>query len=251
MADNVLVNASSGTANVLADELTDGTLGTGKAQYIKVLDGTLDSSNKLVVTSGGAAQVAVVAGSAVIGHVIADTGSTTAVTQATGSNLHAVIDAGVATIGSVKLTDGTNSAPMNSAANQVAATTNGAVITERGARWRVTSTPAVSVVASAVKAAGGAGVRHVCDSISFSGGSTTAPVLTKLNVNLRDGAAGAGTIIWSFTVIVGAATGQNIPPFTASGLNLVGTAATAMTLEFSALLTNLFEDCSMSGFDVS
>lgn len=40
---------------------------------------------------------ALVAGSAVIGHVIADTGSTTAVTQATGTNLHAVIDTGSTT----------------------------------------------------------------------------------------------------------------------------------------------------------
>jgi len=39
------------------------------------------------------------AGSNVIGHVIGDSGSTTAVTQATGSNLHAVLDAGSAVIG--------------------------------------------------------------------------------------------------------------------------------------------------------
>jgi hypothetical protein len=37
-------------------------------------------------------QAALVAGSAVIGHVIVDTTSTTAVTQATGTNLHAVLD---------------------------------------------------------------------------------------------------------------------------------------------------------------
>lgn len=38
-----------------------------------------------------------VAGSAVIGHVIADSGSTTAVTQATGTNLHTVVDSGTVT----------------------------------------------------------------------------------------------------------------------------------------------------------
>ncbi|HVI10247.1 MAG TPA: hypothetical protein VND65_18295 [Candidatus Binatia bacterium] len=37
------------------------------------------------------------AGSNQIGHVVADSGSTTAVTQATGSNLHAVIDSGAIT----------------------------------------------------------------------------------------------------------------------------------------------------------
>lgn len=37
------------------------------------------------------------AGSAVIGHVLVDSGSTTAVTQATGTNLHAVVDSGTLT----------------------------------------------------------------------------------------------------------------------------------------------------------
>lgn len=47
------------------------------------------------------------AGSAVIGHVIVDTTSTTAVTQATGTNLHAVIDSGTITT----LTGITNALP--------------------------------------------------------------------------------------------------------------------------------------------
>jgi hypothetical protein len=51
MADNVLITTGSSTnsATVLADELTDATLGTGKAQYIKIMDGTLDSSVKASV----------------------------------------------------------------------------------------------------------------------------------------------------------------------------------------------------------
>lgn len=61
MADNVAITAGSGTT-ILADELTDGTLGTGKAQYVKILDGTLDSSNKLVIDSSGNMQVKHVAG---------------------------------------------------------------------------------------------------------------------------------------------------------------------------------------------
>lgn len=50
--------------------------------------------------------VTVAAGSAVIGHVITDTTSTTAVTQATGTNLHAVIDTGSTT--AVTQATGTN-----------------------------------------------------------------------------------------------------------------------------------------------
>jgi hypothetical protein len=52
MADNVSITAGSGTT-VAADELTDGTLGTVKVQYVKLMDGTLDSSNKLVINSAG------------------------------------------------------------------------------------------------------------------------------------------------------------------------------------------------------
>lgn len=52
MADNVAVTPGSG-AVVLADELTDGVLGTGVAQMMKVMDGTLGSSNKAIVNSLG------------------------------------------------------------------------------------------------------------------------------------------------------------------------------------------------------
>lgn len=120
-----------------------------------------------------------------------------------------------------------------------------------GPRWSVTSAPAVSTVASASKAAGGAGVKHVADCISFSAGATSAPALTKLQVNLRDGATGAGTIVLQKIVVIPAATGQSVAAHSVCGLNIVGTANTAMTLEFSALLTNLFEEVSLTGYDVN
>jgi hypothetical protein len=53
MADNVTITPGTGKT-VLADEVTDGTLGTGVAQYVKILDGTLNSTNKLVISSNGA-----------------------------------------------------------------------------------------------------------------------------------------------------------------------------------------------------
>lgn len=52
-ADNISVTAGAGTT-VAADEVTDGTLGSVKTQFIKVMDGTIDGTNKLVVTAGGA-----------------------------------------------------------------------------------------------------------------------------------------------------------------------------------------------------
>jgi hypothetical protein len=105
------------------------------------------------------------------------------------------------------------------------------------------STPAVSTKAT-VSVPAADNVRHVADGVCFSGGSTTAPALTLLTVNLIDGASG-GTAINSWTVVVPAAVGQNVAPFCVMGLEQAGTNATAMTLEFSALLTNLFESVTL------
>lgn len=46
MADNVAITAGSGTT-VAADEIVDGTLGTVKVQYVKLIDGTLDGTGKI------------------------------------------------------------------------------------------------------------------------------------------------------------------------------------------------------------
>jgi len=126
----------------------------------------------------------------------------------------------------------------------------GAAITERSSRWSVIHNPAAGTQAVASIAAEG-GVRHVADCISFSAGSTTAPALTALTVNLRDGATGAGTIIWTHEIVISNATGQNVLPFSTCGLNLVGTTNTAMTLEYSAGLANLLQAVSISGVNVS
>lgn len=56
MADNVAITAGSGTT-VAADEVVDGTLGTVKAQFVKLMDGTLDSTNKGKIDTHGSFQV--------------------------------------------------------------------------------------------------------------------------------------------------------------------------------------------------
>ena len=59
MADLVTIkDASNANVPVLTDEVTDGTLGTGQAQFLKILDGTLNSTNKAVVDSSGRLTVA-------------------------------------------------------------------------------------------------------------------------------------------------------------------------------------------------
>jgi hypothetical protein len=53
MADNISLTPGTG-ATFAADEVIDGTLGTVKVGFGKIMDGTLDSTNKLVVDSTGA-----------------------------------------------------------------------------------------------------------------------------------------------------------------------------------------------------
>ncbi len=59
MADNVLVTPGVG-ATIATDEVTDATLGTVQVQYTKLMDGTIDSTNKLVVSEDGSMQVGAV-----------------------------------------------------------------------------------------------------------------------------------------------------------------------------------------------
>lgn len=126
----------------------------------------------------------------------------------------------------------------------------GAAISEKSSRWAVIHNPSAGTQASASIAAESS-VRHVVDCVSFSGAATTNPSATALTINLRDGATGAGTIIWTYQVVALAATGNLVPAHSICGLNLVGTTNTAMTFEFSALLANLIESVSISGYNVS
>jgi len=54
MADNVAITAGSGTS-IAADEVVDGTLGTVKVQYTKLMDGTLDGTAKAAVGQSSSA----------------------------------------------------------------------------------------------------------------------------------------------------------------------------------------------------
>ncbi len=52
MADNVIITPGTGNT-VAADEVVDGTLGTVKVQYVKLMDGTLDSTTKISPSTSG------------------------------------------------------------------------------------------------------------------------------------------------------------------------------------------------------
>lgn len=102
--------------------------------------------------------------------------------------------------------------------------------------WVVTAQKAGATAASASKAAGAAGVQHIAKRVmaSISAGATVQPVLF---VNLIDGATGGATQLASWSVSANTnVTGPCVVLIDTgpADLNLVGTAATAMTLEFSA-----------------
>jgi hypothetical protein len=115
--------------------------------------------------------------------------------------------------------------------------------------WSAIADPAAAAQATVTRAAGGAGVRHVCTSIqaSVSAGAAVATGIRK--VYLRDGAAGVGAILWSATLQAVLATNAHIE---LSGLSIVGTANTAMTLEFDAGAGAASqEDVTLTGYDVA
>lgn len=115
--------------------------------------------------------------------------------------------------------------------------------------WSINHTPALNTQATITRAAGAAGVRHVCRSISATLIGLAASVEATVLVNLRDGATGAGTILWSTRLLVTGTTGSETG-ISISGLNILGSAATAMTLEFAAAGgANTFESVALTGYD--
>lgn len=118
--------------------------------------------------------------------------------------------------------------------------------------WSVEHRPAVNTAATISRTAL-TGQRHVCTSITATlVAGTTAPAAVQVDVVLRDGASGAGTVLWSARVALEAVAGKVAPPIVLPGLNIEGSINTAMTLEFTAAGGgNTFEGVSMQGYDTA
>jgi hypothetical protein len=111
------------------------------------------------------------------------------------------------------------------------------------ATWTVVHAPGAAAQAIATKSAGAAGVKHVCQAIiaTIAAGAT---VQTPINVQLLDGAS----TVLSASVSC-AANGQG--GVILSGLAIEGTAATLMTLQFSAAgAAATVENVTLCGYDV-
>jgi hypothetical protein len=133
----------------------------------------------------------------------------------------------------------------------------GFFITDSAGRLKAVSpitTPTVSAPAADARASASialaSGFRHVCRSLSFGIHTVAAPTATTLNVTLRDGATGAGTVIRQWGVRVPATADTNVLRVDLSDLSLAGTAGTAMTLEFSAALTGTVQWCNLSTYQI-
>lgn len=128
------------------------------------------------------------------------------------------------------------SAPIEAgnAAALAATVSTKAILTCQPGQWVETHAPVKATQATKSKTAGAAGVRHVCNWLTITlANNNTGSVQTLLAFNLRDGATGAGTILATFTLALPATAGD-CRVLTLSGLNIVGSAATAMTLESAA-----------------
>lgn len=127
----------------------------------------------------------------------------------------------------------------------------GAALVAPPGQWAVSSAPAAGSQATATRAAGGAGVRHIAAALDYGYGATAAlAAAAQRLLNLRDGASGLGAVLNQLGIPVPAAT---IPAVnnTVEGRAYPGSAATAMTAEFDAATANLFESVAVSGYDAS
>lgn len=150
----------------------------------------------------------------------------------------------------IGVSDGTSdqSLLMDSAATLAATSGNKAMSVSGPGSWSVTNTSAAAGTATVSKAAGAAGVRHIATGFTASIAAGAA-AQTPLTFVIRDGATGVGTIIWTGVLSApandSANVGQALP-------NLVGSAATAMTIEFTGGgAANTLQSVSLSGFDAS
>ena len=120
--------------------------------------------------------------------------------------------------------------------------------------WSITNASAVNALATATKAAGGAGVKHVCTGIqvhAWNNATGSASAATGYNFAVRDGATGAGTILWQGNLSFAAAPLNAGEGFAITfPTPLVGTANTAMCVEcISTALTNTGSVVNAQGYD--
>jgi hypothetical protein len=110
--------------------------------------------------------------------------------------------------------------------------------------WSALSTPVAGTQASIVIPASTAGNAHVLTAYAVNIAAIAAPAATLLTLQILDGA----TVIWQEVIAVQAAVGTQ--RLTMSGLCLVGSVNTSMTIQISAGLASTTESISVNGYDI-
>ena len=135
----------------------------------------------------------------------------------------------------------------NSSANMTATAQNYAAMSAQPGEWAISHVPAANTQATATKAAGTGAQRHVVRSIAFTLASTAAAA-AQVVCNVIDGASGGTTYLWRGQLAI-TATADDESLIVLSGLNIIGTAATGMTIEFAAAGgANTLETVSATGY---
>lgn len=159
---------------------------------------------------------------------------------------------GAASGAGIDTAKGTSLANFPTSVTTTARAISGAQLTEKSSRFEASSFPASGSQATASVGSEPA-TRHVIDCLSFAADSSAAVTAVQGTVVVRDGATGAGTIIWGFSNAHAVAAGagvQTVLPHSICGLNLVGTTNTAMTVEFNAGVTGELQSISWSGYNI-
>lgn len=123
----------------------------------------------------------------------------------------------------------------------------GASLVTNPGQWTLVHTPAAAAQPTASKAAVAA-TRHVITSLVATvapGATAQGPVL----VHIRDGATGAGTIMWSGYL---QAPANGFASLSSGPINVIGTANTALTVEFAAATAaNVVGSVAATGYSVT
>lgn len=136
------------------------------------------------------------------------------------------------------------------AADLVLQPTKGVKLVASPGEWSAFNNGALGAASSASQAAGAAGVRHVLVGYSVIISSQVAPLAGAVTINIRDGASGGGIVLEALTVQIPAALYQPIL-LQRSGLSMVGSAATAMTVEQSAAYAAVATSINFEGYDAA
>jgi hypothetical protein len=115
--------------------------------------------------------------------------------------------------------------------------------------WTQTHVPATNTQATKSQASAGSGKRNVCTgfTVTLAAGASAITAAAPLTVMVVDGSSGGTTYLWRSYINIPAVAGAQVS-IVRTGLWLVGSQATAMTIEFSAAGgTNSYESVTMDG----